>query len=295
MNGFAIINKPVDMSSSDVVIKCRNALSKAVNQKIKCGHMGTLDPMASGVLIVAFGNTTRLFDYLLDKKKSYIATFVFGEERDTLDATGKTTGFSGLPEYKDIENAIDSFVGVIEQVPPKFSAVNINGKRAYDLVRSGKEFDIKAKKVRIDKINILGKELIDDKCKEIKLEIVCGGGTYIRSICRDIAYKTNTLAFMSALERTSCGGYSTKESCELKDFLGAPLSNIKDTKELLAKIMPTISLNDIEYKKIRNGQIVKKDISDGLYGAEYNKKLCFIIKACDGQIKSDCFLEEANE
>lgn len=295
MNGFAVINKPSGMSSSDIVIKCRNALSKAINSKIKCGHMGTLDPMASGILIVAFGNTTRLFDYLLEKEKTYIATFVFGEERDTLDATGTVTGQAELPNYQRILDILPSFVGIVDQIPPKYSAVNINGRRAYDLARKGAEFEIRSKKVNIKAIEICDKILDGEKCKEIKLRIVCGGGTYIRSICRDLAYKANTLGHMSALVRTECGGFGMESSIGLQEFVASPVDHIIDTEKLLSKVMSFLEITDTEYRKIRNGQTVKKDIKDGYYGAKSNGKLCFIVKAEDNTVKSVCYLEDTNE
>lgn len=295
MNGFAVINKPSGMSSSDVVIKCRNALSKVIGRKVKCGHMGTLDPMASGMLIVAFGNTTRLFDYLLEKEKTYIATFVFGEERDTLDATGEVTGQADLPNYRRILDILPSFIGIVDQIPPKFSAVNINGRRAYDLARKGADFEIKSKKVNIKNIEVCDKILDGGNCREIKLKIVCGGGTYIRSICRDLAYKADSLGYMSELVRTECGGFSKENSCELQEFTASPLEHIADTEKLLSKIMSFLELSDTEYKKIRNGLSLKKDIKDGLYGAISNGKLCFIVKAENNSIRSVCYLEDTNE
>ena len=167
MNGFTVINKGLGLSSSDVVIKCRNALSHAINEKTKCGHMGTLDPMAEGVLIVAFGNATRLFDYLLTKEKSYEATFTFGEARDTIDRAGKLIATSQLPKYQSVLDVLPKFVGEISQVPPKYSAVNVNGQRAYDMARAGKEFKLEAKNVTVKDIAILDKTLIGDACQDI--------------------------------------------------------------------------------------------------------------------------------
>lgn len=292
MNAFAIINKPLNLSSSDVVIRCRNAVSKAINSKIKCGHMGTLDPMASGVLLVAFGNATRLFDFLLEKQKGYSAEFVFGEERDTLDSTGICTGTANYPKYVDIEQSIPKLCGIVDQIPPKFSAVNINGKRAYDLARKGEDFEIKAKKVVISSIEITDKTLDSEYCRAIKLDIQCGGGTYIRSICRDLAYMCNSLGYMSSLVRTGCGGFELSESTTLENFLASPLDYLKPTELLLSKIMNIVDLSDFEYKKIRNGQSIATQYKDGNYGARYNNKLAFIIKVENNIAKSICFLED---
>lgn len=292
MNGFAVINKPSGISSSDAVIKCRNALSKAIGCKIKCGHMGTLDPLASGVLLVAFGNTNRLFDFLLKKEKSYVATFEFGEERDTLDAEGTVTEKSELPQLDKILACTNEFIGEIDQIPPKYSAVNINGKRAYDLARAGKEFEIQSKKVYIKDIKILGYDCEKDKCKRIKLNIVCGGGTYIRSLCRDIAYKAETLGYMSSLVRTECGGFSLDDAIVIDEFIANPLSNIRRGEELLSKIMPLKDIDKEEYKKVRNGQSIAVNVQDGSYGAKFDGKLCFILKVENNTAKSVCYLED---
>ncbi len=292
MNGFAVINKPSDISSSDVVIKCRNALSKTIGEKIKCGHMGTLDPMASGVLIVAFGNATRLFDYLLEKTKTYRAVFVFGEERDTLDAEGVVTSASTLPEYGMLAKVIPQFIGTTSQIPPKYSAVKINGRKAYDLARAGKDFDIKAKEIYIKDIKVLDKTLIDNKCERIELLVECGGGTYIRSLCRDIAYKADTLGYMASLVRTECGGYNIDEAINMQEFIDSPSQFVRPCEQLLAKIMPLVDIDGNQYKKIRNGQTVEVKLSDGLYGAKLQDILCFILKVQENTAKSVCYLED---
>lgn len=292
MNGFAVINKPSGISSSDVVIKCRNALSKTIGEKIKCGHMGTLDPMASGVLIVAFGNATRLFDYLLEKTKTYRAVFVFGEERDTLDAEGVVTSTSTLPEYGKLAKVIPQFIGTTSQIPPKYSAVKINGRKAYDLARAGKDFDIKAKEIYIKDIKVLDKTLIDNKCERIELLVECGGGTYIRSLCRDIAYKADTLCYMASLVRTECGEYNIDEAINMQEFIDSPSQFVRPCEQLLAKIMPLVDIDGNQYKKIRNGQTVEVKLSDGLYGAKLQDILCFILKVQENTAKSVCYLED---
>ena len=289
---IAIINKPYGLSSSDVVIKCRNAYSRAVNSKIKCGHMGTLDPMATGVLIIAFGNATRLFDFTLKKEKTYIAKFVFGEERYTIDATGKLINVSDLPKFQHIVNILPEFIGNIMQIPPKYSAVNINGRRAYDLARKGCDFEIKAKEVFIKDIKIIDKVLEGDLCKEITLSIVCGGGTYIRSICRDIAQKVNSVAYMSELTRTDCGGFSidSEFTVSLEDFLANPLNCVISASALTKTLMPNLELNENEYFKIRNGQSIKVNTKDGFYCANYMDDLSFILNINNGTAKSVCYL-----
>lgn len=292
MNGFAVINKGLGISSSDAVIKCRNALSKAINEKTKCGHMGTLDPMAEGVLIVAFGNATRLFDYLLAKEKSYEATFTFGEARDTVDSAGKITATSHLPQYNQVLDVLPKFVGKISQVPPKYSAVNVNGQRAYDMARAGKDFRLDAKIVNVKDITVLDKTLIKDACQDLSLSITCGSGTYIRSLCSDIAKEVGVCGYMSKLTRVNCGGYSLQDAVELKEFVKNPLEYVRNVKELLSQVMPIIQLDDKTYIKLRNGRCIASDLDDGVYGVEYNSNVCLIISVKRNKAKSVCYLQD---
>ncbi|MDE7071069.1 MAG: tRNA pseudouridine(55) synthase TruB [Clostridia bacterium] len=292
MNGFAVINKGLGLSSSDVVIKCRNALSHAINEKTKCGHMGTLDPMAEGVLIVAFGNATRLFDYLLAKEKQYEATFTFGEARDTVDRAGKIIATSELPKYQRILEILPNFVGEISQVPPKYSAVNVNGRRAYDMARAGKDFKLEAKKVIINSISVLDKTLINDFCQDVKVSVACGGGTYIRSLCTDIASEAGVCGYMSQLTRTMCGGYSLQDAVALSDFIKNPVENVRNVKDLLLQVMPVIELDEKSYVKLRNGRCIDYDLEDGTYGVEYNSTVCFIISVKHKKAKSVCYLQD---
>ena len=177
--GFFNVNKPSGITSSTVVNKLKWLTG------VPCGHMGTLDPLASGVLPVGVGNATRLFDYFLEKEKEYIAEFTFGVDSDTLDSTGNLICGGHVPNEREIEIVLPTFFGDIMQVPPKYSAKNVNGQRGYDLARAGVEFTLPPKQVRIDGIELLGKS--KDKENTFLFKIRCGGGTYIRSLARDIA------------------------------------------------------------------------------------------------------------
>ncbi|MDE5755854.1 MAG: tRNA pseudouridine(55) synthase TruB [Clostridia bacterium] len=292
MNGFAVINKGLGISSSDVVIKCRNALSRAINEKTKCGHMGTLDPMAEGVLIVAFGNATRLFDYLLSKEKSYEATFTFGEARDTVDRAGNIIATSQLPKYQQVLDVLRKVVGEISQVPPKYSAVNVNGRRAYDMARAGKDFQLEAKKVNVKDITVLDKTFIEDACQDLSVSITCGSGTYIRSLCADIAKEVGVCGYMSKLTRVNCGGYTLEDSVLLSDFVKNPLEYVRNVKGLLQQVMPIIQLDEKTYIKLRNGRCIDSDLEDGTYGVEYNEAICFIINVKRNKAKSVCYLQD---
>ncbi len=233
MKGFVNILKPINMTSSDVVVKVRGILRRASGQKHKVGHFGTLDPLGSGVLPIAVGNATRLFDYCLDKIKVYQTTFVFGEETDTLDRAGKSTKKVNVyPTKQQIIEVLDSFLGEYDQIPPQYSAKSVGGKRAYDLAREGIEVELKPKK-----INIYSIKLIDDtdgivslqdgehflKENEYAFEIACSGGTYIRSIARDVAYALGTVGYMSSIHRIKSGDFEIDSAVTLEDFEIDPL------------------------------------------------------------------------
>ncbi len=254
MNGLINVNKPSGVSSAREV-----AIIKRITNT-PCGHMGTLDPMASGVLPIAVGNATRLFDYLLTKTKKYVATFRFGEDYDTLDTTGTLLQNGGrVPSRSEIEAVIPELTGEVMQIPPRYSAKNINGQRGYKLARQGVEFELPPKKVRIESITLL------NSCgNEYSFEIVCGGGTYIRSVARDMAAKLGTFAAMSSLIRTASGPFTIENSVKTEDL------NCDSIEQFLISCDSVINYERInlslgEAKKLFNGISVKCGQADGIY------------------------------
>lgn len=272
MIGFINVIKPEGMSSARAV----TAVKKKFN--CPCGHMGTLDPMAAGVLPVGIGKASRLFQYLLDKEKTYVARFKFGFTTDTLDVTGKVIKDGGkIPTIDEINEVISNFVGEIDQVPPKYSAKCIDGKRGYQLARSGVEFELAPKKVTILSAKCLG-QTGDD---EFEFEFKCKGGTYIRSLARDIAYSLNTLGVMSALNRTSAGVFNYEngvtvddlKDCEdLQKFLIAPDTVINFEKLVLTNEQAT---------KILNGVYEDYGFKDGIYRV-YNESVFWGVGVAEG-------------
>lgn len=293
MNYVVGINKPLVLSSSDVVIKCRNALSKALGYKIKCGHTGTLDPAATGVLVLGFGKATRLFDYMQKKSKTYIARFVFGITTDTLDRDGTVVQENGiLPDLNSLKNALNNFIGDISQVPPAYSAVNINGQRAYQLARAGKEVVIEPKIVTISSIKILDYALQGSLVKSVDLSIECGSGTYIRSICRDLASSLSTIAYMSSLMRTKCGNYSLEDCVALSEFLENPKKYLQPCINAVSAIMPVYKVSENDAKKLKNGiRIQILDKKDDCFGVLIKGELLGIAKKYDdGLYKLETYL-----
>ncbi len=258
--GFFNVDKPSGIVSSAVVNKLKWLTG------VPCGHMGTLDPLASGVLPVGVGNATRLFDYFLEKQKEYVAEFTFGVDSDTLDGTGRLIFGGRIPSEEEIEGVLPTFFGEILQVPPKYSAKNVNGKRGYELARAGVEFELPPKKVRIDGMELLGKS--EDKENTYRIKIRCGGGTYIRSLARDVAAALDTKGVMSSLLRTQSGYFTLEKSLPL-----SLLENDPSVEELEKWLIPTeevlsvgvLPLTESEERKLYNGLRVPTEQADGLY------------------------------
>lgn len=257
--GFINVNKPSGIVSSTVVNKLKWLSGTP------CGHMGTLDPLASGVLPVGIGNATRLFDYFLEKEKEYVAAFTFGVDSDTLDSTGTLIRGGHVPNETDIEAVLPRFFGDIMQVPPKYSAKNVNGQRGYDLARKGIDFELAPKKVHIYDMELLGR--CEGTKDTFRIKIRCGGGTYIRSLARDIAAVLGTKAVMSALTRTKSGVFSLAEAIDFSLLEADP-----DLETLQSYLIPTETVLPFENLKISgnaerifNGLTVETEQPDGLY------------------------------
>lgn len=196
-------NKPLDWTSFDLVNKFRYKLSRKLGvKKIKVGHAGTLDPKATGVLIVCTGKATKRIDEFQYQTKEYVASLKLGETTPSFDLEKEVDAYYPTDHItkEGVENVLASFVGVIQQVPPVFSACKVDGKRAYEMARNGETVDLKAKTLVIDEL-----ELISYEFPVIKIRVVCSKGTYIRALARDIGVALNSGAYLVGLERTRIG------------------------------------------------------------------------------------------
>lgn len=210
MNGIFNINKPADWTSQDVCAKLRGRLHIK-----KIGHTGTLDPMATGVLPVCVGNATRIIEYYDKDKKRYHASMKLGITTDTLDITGevlKTVSYSQITE-KAVREAFKAYTGVISQVPPKYSALKVDGKRAYDLARAGADFEMKSREIEIYSNDLTR---LDIEKGEIEFDVTCQKGTYIRTICDDIGRELGCGAAMTALTRTASGPFDIEDAVDIE-------------------------------------------------------------------------------
>ena len=256
MKGFINLIKPKGMSSAYAV----GGVKKKLN--CPCGHMGTLDPMAQGVLPVGIGKASRLFQYLLDKEKTYVARFIFGQTTDTLDVTGQVIERSSvIPSIAQINAVLGDFIGEIDQIPPKYSAKCIDGKRGYQLARKGVEFELAPKKVCVLGIECLGQTAEN----EFEFKIDCKGGTYIRSLARDIALSCGTLGVMSSLDRTRSGVFDYTNGVTVEEFM-----DTLDVEKFIiqadsAVSFPKVVLTEKQATRILNGLFDDLGLADGIY------------------------------
>ena len=248
MNGWVFIDKPNGITSFQVV----NQIKKALGVK-KIGHSGTLDPFATGVLAIAIGEATKTIEFF-NKSKTYEFLVSFGKLKDTDDITGKTIRVSkNIPTKKDIGRCLINFLSNYEQVPPNYSAVKIDGVRAYKLARMKKQFSLKAKKVQISNMNFSE----TNKNNEFKFIVDCSTGTYIRSIARDLGAMLDTYAYVKELRRTKIGSISEKDIILLDKFL--ELVHIGDHFEVINSIrkvlddIPAVLMDSELSRSFQNG------------------------------------------
>lgn len=267
VTGFVNLSKPAGMTSSDAVCIVRGVLSRAIGGRQKTGHLGTLDPLATGVLPIALGKATALFDFLAFKTKRYVAEFTFGTATDTLDRGGKTVRDGGrIPSAEEIAAVLARFTGEFMQTPPAYSAKSVNGRRAYSYARSGEAVELAPKLVRVDSFELIGG---GEGVYEFAIE--CGGGTYIRSLARDVAEALGTCAYMSALTRTQSGPFTAESAVTPDEFRLAPEKHIIPAEFALGGLKK-VTLGENALKRMLNGiPAAATDIADGEYAAVYDE------------------------
>ena len=255
MFGFLNIYKPKGITSHDVV-----AILRRVTKIKQIGHTGTLDPFAEGVLPICIGKATRLIEYL-DDEKAYIGTIQLGKATTTYDIEGEVTNSSEKKvNIEDLKVILPKFKGELEQFPPIYSAIKVNGKKLYEYAREGKKVEIKPRKVNIEKISI---EHFNEQNQQVKIYVECSKGTYIRSLANDIGNELGTYGHLIKLERVKAGSFlieealpieklNTKESVE--KFLINPLSKFN---------YPQYELSEVEKDKVSHGMSIKINIKDG--------------------------------
>ena len=222
-DGFLVVDKAGGMTSHDVVAVGRKALGTR-----KVGHAGTLDPMATGVLVLGFGNGTRLLQYITDGDKSYVATIVLGSSTITDDKEGEVIATTNAADVADSEIArvLKTMVGTIAQRPSSVSAVKVGGERAYDRVRAGEKFELESRQITISQLDILAIRHLA-ATTEVDIEVTCSAGTFIRAIARDLGEALKVGGHLSALRRTRVAGFSEKDAVSFQDLKDQKFTPLK--------------------------------------------------------------------
>ena len=292
MNGIIIINKHKGCTSHDIVYKVK----KMFNEKV--GHTGTLDPMATGVLPLLIGKGTQCSKYLINHDKIYNVTLQLGEKTDTADSEGKVIETKEVKEKtlkkENIEKILEKFKGKQEQIPPIYSAIKVNGKKLYEYARKGQEVEIKPRKIEIYNIELLN---INEKQKQIEFQVSCSKGTYIRSLCEDIAQRLETVGYMLELKRIQVGNFNIKEAITIEQ-----LENNIDNKEFIEenfmqfeeifKNKEKIELDDRKLRLFLNGVQLTMTCKDEIYRIYSNNKFIGIGIVKDNLLKRDVVILE---
>jgi len=286
-NYWINIDKPYGYSSAKVV-----AIVKRITKAKKVGHAGTLDPLASGVLPIAVNKATKTSDYIMKAEKKYYFEITWKETRDTDDFEGKIIKTSNkTPKTSQIINILPYFMGKIAQIPSKFSAIRVNGKKSYELARQNKEFELQPREIQIRQIN-----LIFNNKQKAGFEVICSKGTYIRSLNRDICERLGVCGYVSVLKRLKVGKFDIKNTISLDklkniiNFSGVDDSifNLRDVLDFMAEI----ALNDVLTFKIKNGQTIpiKSDLvannQNDLVKIINNDEIIGLGKIFDNNLKS---------
>lgn len=283
MDGIIVINKEKEYTSHDVVAKLKKKLNIS-----KVGHTGTLDPNATGVLPILIGKGTKFSKYLINHDKIYEVELELGKKTDTADIEGKVIEEENVDEKYIKENllqVLESFVGKQEQIPPMYSAIKKNGKKLYEYARAGEKVDIEPRKIEIYKIDL---NKYDKNI--ISFVVSCSKGTYIRSLCEDIAEKLNTVGYMKNLKRLQVGEFNIKDAVYIDDI---NLENVDEhliTLEELLKRTESISLNEKKLKLFLNGVQLTDNNIDGLYKIYVANKFIGTGTIKKGLLKRDIIL-----
>lgn len=282
LNGIILVDKPSDWTSHDVVGKLRGILHER-----RIGHSGTLDPMATGLLVVFVGRATRAVEFAEADSKEYIAGLRLGVSTDTQDITGNTLKSSNsLPSRAELEQALGAFKGKISQIPPMYSAIKVGGKKLYELARRGESVERKPRRVTIDKLDIIG-----ENDGDYILDIVCSKGTYIRTLCNDIGDALGCGGCMSSLRRVKAGAFSIEKAHTIDEIQAAAdnggLDEIIIPVDRLFSAYPELTVRDTAEKKLRNGNIIKLAAPNGTYRV-YTETGGFLLlgEASDNKLKT---------
>ena len=286
MNGVLIVNKSKGYTSHDIVAKVKRIAGE------KVGHTGTLDPLATGVLPLLIGKGTLCSKYVMNHDKTYKVLLKLGIKKSTGDEEGDILEEKAVDEKfldeKEVRSVLESFLGEQEQLPPIYSAIKINGKKLYEYARKGQKVEIKPRKITIYDIKLLK---INKANFEIEFEVSCSKGTYIRSLCEDIAKKMETVGYMEELQRTKVGGFTIEQSIFLEDLNENNMEEHIITVENLFKDLRKIELSEKKLRLFLNGVKLNFALKDGIYKIYSKEQFIGIGIVKENFLKRDIVLE----
>jgi tRNA pseudouridine55 synthase len=301
VNGWIILDKPLGLGSTQAVAAVKRNMRSAGFGKVKVGHGGTLDPLATGVLPIALGEATKLCGRMLDASKIYDFTVSFGTQTGGLDAEGEVVATSDVrPAWAEVETVLPQFTGQIEQIPPAFSAIKIDGKRAYDLARAGEDVEMKSRGVTVYALSIKGvrhsrlrgnDESVIEPCESITLTAHVSKGTYIRSLARDIALALGTVGHVSMLRRTKAGPFSLDQAISLDKLnafgQGAAQDDIFLPMEAGLDDIPALDLSPEQARAVQQGRVLTGIATDdGFYwGRDAEMRPVALLEITAGMLK----------
>ena len=289
-DGFLVIDKAGGMTSHDVVAVARKALGTR-----KVGHAGTLDPMATGVLVLGFGNDTRLLQYITDGDKSYIATVVLGSATVTDDSEGEVISSVDASQVidADIERSLKAMIGTIAQRPSSVSAVKVGGERAYDRVRAGEKFELAAREVTITQLDILAIRHLE-KSTEVDIEVTCSAGTFIRAIARDLGDQLKVGGHLSALRRTRVAGFTEAQAVSFSDLKAQNFTPL-DLAEVARYTFTPRELSVDEVRELSFGRTLSENGNTAINaGLSPESQLIALLQDVDGRAKPIAVFAAAN-
>ena len=284
MDGIIIINKPKNCTSHDIVRKAK----KAFNEKV--GHTGTLDPNATGVLPLLVGKGTQIAKYIINHDKIYEATLQLGEKTDTADVEGVVIETKYIPkeslQTEIVNKVLQSFIGKQEQIPPIYSAIKVNGKKLYDYARKGEEVEIQPRQIEIYNMELIE---IDVQNKTVEFRVHCSKGTYIRTLCENIAEKLGTVGYMKELNRTKVGEFSIDDSITIEELENANYNNFITVEDYFENYK-NINLNEKKLQLFLNGVQLTWNLEDGIYRVYCDNQFIGIGTIKNNLLKRDIIL-----
>ena len=284
MDGIIIINKPKNCTSHDIVRKAK----KAFNEKV--GHTGTLDPNATGVLPLLVGKGTQIAKYIINHDKIYEATLKLGEKTDTADVEGVVIETKYIPEEslqaEIVNKVLQSFIGKQEQIPPIYSAIKVNGKKLYDYARKGEKVEIQPRQIEIYNMELIK---IDVQNKTVEFRVHCSKGTYIRTLCENIAEKLGTVGYMKELNRTKVGEFSIDDSITIEQLENGNYNNFITVEDYF-KNYENINLNEKKLQLFLNGVQLTCNLEDGIYRIYFDNEFIGIGTIKNNLLKRDIIL-----